>query len=220
PPSAATLSAPSGGIASANPSYTWQAVPSAVEYAFWVAHDGSGYDVSVNLRPADLGCGAGGTCTYRPALQLQAGLSYRWGVVVRNAAGWSPHATPLTFSLAQGSTAPAPVTPASSTSGASTVATAMTPAGAGNATRPAFVWSAIPGVQTYSLSVVHNGSSDYDLAVYVTPEQAGCGTGAGTCSYTPSVSFSAGNAYRWSVTPYVGGAWDYRGNTVHFSVGP
>lgn len=75
PPAPITLS-PLGTIASANPTFTWNAVPAGAWYYLWV----SGIDGKVldQWYPATGSC-AGGVCMVTPTLNLSDGL-YTWWV--------------------------------------------------------------------------------------------------------------------------------------------
>src|SRR5207247_1471429 len=100
PPTAATIVAPSGSLASATPTFTWNAVASATQYLLWV-DDSSGGRSRATYTAAQAGCGSGtGTCSLAPGLVLNPGAG-QWWVVTSNASGSGPWSSGLTFTVAE-----------------------------------------------------------------------------------------------------------------------
>jgi hypothetical protein len=94
PPAAPTLSAPTGVIKTAAPSYTWQRVPGAVYYYVTVL-DGSGKAIFGQWYEDSTSC-SGTTCSASPNLPLAAG-NYGWFGLSLNAAGMSSYSTGIAF---------------------------------------------------------------------------------------------------------------------------
>lgn len=63
---------------------------------------------------------------------------------------------------------------------------------------PTYTWSAVPGSTRYYLWV--NDSRSTKIKQWYTDEQAGCPSGTGTCSVTPSVGLVAGEGRWWVQT--------------------
>src|SRR2546425_3135129 len=104
PPPAATLVAPSGSLATATPTFTWNAVASATQYMLWV-DDSSGGRSRATYTAAQAGCASGiGMCSLAPGLVLNPGAG-QWWVVTSNASGNGPWSSGVTV------TAPGPPPP-------------------------------------------------------------------------------------------------------------
>ncbi|MES2932711.1 MAG: hypothetical protein V4805_04410 [Pseudomonadota bacterium] len=84
---------------------------------------------------------------------------------------------------------PIVVPPAPATSG---------PSGSVASSSPTFSWSPSTGATSYILTVKHGGSTT-DFSTEYSAATAGCAAGSGTCSITPSFTFTAGTTYSWSV---------------------
>jgi len=92
----ATLVAPSGSIATATPTYTWNAVAGATQYLLWV-DDSSGPRARTTYTTAQVGCASGtGTCSIAPGLVLNPGAG-QWWIVTSNASGSGPWSSGMTF---------------------------------------------------------------------------------------------------------------------------
>jgi len=187
PPAAATLIAPTGAIANALPTYTWNAVATATQYLLWV-DDSSGGRIRVWYTAAQAGCGSGtGTCGVTPSVALVAGAG-QWWIVTGNASGSGPWSTGMTFMV------PAMPPPA---------ATLVAPAGSIATATPTFTWNAVPTATQYLLWV--DDSSGGRIRTWYTAAQAGCAAGTGTCSIAPGLVLSAGNGQWWIVTTNASG---------------
>src|SRR5207247_1269461 len=175
PPPAATLVAPSGNIATATPTFTWNAVASATQYLLWV-DDSSGGRSRATYTAAQAGCASGtGTCSLAPGITLNPGAG-QWWVVTSNASGSGPWSNGLVFSV--------PVTPPPGT------ATLVAPSGSLATATPTYTWNAAAGATQYLLWV--DDSSGGRIRTTYTAAQAGCASGTGTCSLTPSVVLASG----------------------------
>ena len=96
PPGAATLVAPSGSIATATPTFSWNAVALATQYLLWV-DDSSGGRLRTTYTAAQVGCASGtGTCSIAPGVVLNPGAG-QWWVVTSNASGSGPWSSGMTF---------------------------------------------------------------------------------------------------------------------------
>src|SRR5207247_19872 len=96
PPPAATIVAPSGSLASATPTFTWNAVGSATAYMLWV-DDSSGGRSRATYTAAQAGCAGGpGTGSIRPGVVLHSGAG-QWRVVTSSASGSGPWSSGMTF---------------------------------------------------------------------------------------------------------------------------
>ncbi|MEE9321725.1 MAG: choice-of-anchor Q domain-containing protein [Granulosicoccus sp.] len=95
PPPAATLISPSGGNATATPTYTWNAASGASWYYLWV-NDVSGNVIKRWYTASQVGCAAGsGTCSVQHATPV-VGAS-RWWIRTWNNAGIGPWSAGSTF---------------------------------------------------------------------------------------------------------------------------
>jgi hypothetical protein len=63
-----------------------------------------------------------------------------------------------------------------------------------------YIWHAVPGSAWYYLRVL-NQSSGNKVGLWYSAADAGCPSGAGTCSATPSAGFDPG-ANQWLIQPY------------------
>lgn len=96
PPPAASLIAPAGATTSATPIYSWNAVPTASQYALKVT-DTTGVKVQQTYTASQAGCGGGtSTCSVTPGTDLALG-SATWQVQTSNAAGPGPWSVVLAF---------------------------------------------------------------------------------------------------------------------------
>ena len=80
--------------------------------------------------------------------------------------------------------------------------TELSPIGVVGSAVPTFRWTAVPGATGYLIWVNQTGNpfiaGKVDLAM--TPAEAGCESGTGTCSRGPGVSFPSGGV--WWVTAW------------------
>jgi hypothetical protein len=96
PPPAATLISPSGTVSTMTPTYTWNAVSTALDYLLWV-NDSTGNPIQQWYTASAAGCGSGtGICSVTPATALALG-SASWWIQTRNGAGTGPWSSALSF---------------------------------------------------------------------------------------------------------------------------
>jgi hypothetical protein len=90
PPAAPTLSAPTGTVFTATPTYEWSASAGATQYQLWVNTPGTPGLIQTFYTPAQANCDADSLCSVTPATALTAGANKFW-VFAGNAAGgaWS-----------------------------------------------------------------------------------------------------------------------------------
>ena len=67
---------------------------------------------------------------------------------------------------------------------------------------PTFRWTAFPGATAYLIwaNQLGNPFISGKVDIYMTPAEAGCDSGSGTCSRGPGVSFATGGV--WWVTAW------------------
>ena len=189
PPPAATIVAPSGSLASATPTFTWNAVASATQYLLWV-DDSSGGRLRTTYTAAQVGCATGiGTCSMVSSATLNPGTG-QWWVVTSNASGSGPWSNGLTFTVA--GTPPPPA------------ATLVAPSGSIATRTPTFSWNAVASATQYLLWV--DDSSGGRLRTTYTAAQVGCASGTGTCSIAPGVVLNPGAGQWWVVTSNASGS--------------
>jgi hypothetical protein len=186
PPGPATLIAPSGGIATQTPVFSWNAVATATHYLLWL-DDSSGGRLRQTYTAAEVGCSGGtGTCSVAPGLVLTPGAG-RWWIVTSNASGSGPWSAEMTFFV----------------SGAATL---LEPAGSVGTTTPTFVWNAVGTMTEYLLAV--NDSRGPQIRKTYSAASAGCAGGNGTCTLPSEVALTAGSSEWWIVTEnLVGNTW-------------
>ncbi|MBF0380390.1 MAG: cadherin repeat domain-containing protein [Magnetococcales bacterium] len=68
-------------------------------------------------------------------------------------------------------------------------------------TTVAFSWEASTGSTYYKVLVTNASNNKKLFRLWYTASDAGCSSGSGTCSVTPSTTFDVGS-YSWSITPY------------------
>src|SRR5206468_3847090 len=99
PPGAATLVAPSGSIATATPTFSWNAVALATQYLLWV-DDGSGGRLRTTYTGAQAGWATGaGACSMVSSATRTPGAG-QWWAVTSSASGSGPWSSGMTFPVA------------------------------------------------------------------------------------------------------------------------
>ena len=188
-PSATTLVSPTGTIATNSPTYIWKAVPSSTWYYLWV-NDSTGTRITQWYTASQAGCPSGtGTCSATPAVALANG-SGTWWIQTWSDAGYGPWSTAMNFNVNPCLSAP----PA---------ATLVFPSDTiANAT-PTYTWNAVPCSTSYYLEV--NDSTGIRITQWYTASEAGCPSGTGTCSITPTTPLAPGGGNWWIQT------WDSQG---------
>ncbi len=199
PPVATTLVSPvSGDTVSANPTYTWNAVSNSTYYRLWV-NDTNGNAILQWYSASAAGCASGtGTCSITPTTSLASGTG-TWWVQTWNSYGYGPWSSGGTFNVA-GSTPPVAATLVSPIGGATVSA------------NPTYTWNAVSNSTYYYLWV--NDSGGNAILQWYTAAAAGCASGTGTCSITPTTSLASGNGIWWIQTwnTYGYGPWSSGGS--------
>ena len=193
PPGAATLVAPQGATRSATPMYRWNAVAAATSYDLEVRR-GSGIVIGTTYTAAHAVCAAGtGTCSVVPNEVLQRG-AHSWRIRTGNRYGRGPWSQSVDFTVV----------------GPPGAATLLAPQGTTIATTPTYRWNAVATATSYYLQV-EEGFGDA-IGTWYTAAQAGCPTGTGTCSVTPSTVLQVGPHGWWIQTRnrYGRGPWSQR----------
>jgi hypothetical protein len=179
-PGKAALVSPLGALNANTPTYTWNAVSNATWYYLWV-NDNTGTRIQQWCKAADAGCSSGaGTCSLTPEPAIAAGAA-RWWIQTWNSAGYGPWSDSMAF------TAAAPVFPGK--------ATLVSPSGTISTTTPIYTWNAVADSSWYYLWV--NDSNGNRIQKWYKAADAGCSSGAGTCSVTPDIALARGSGKWW-----------------------
>nr|CAA6809457.1 MAG: Unknown protein [uncultured Thiotrichaceae bacterium] len=182
-PVAATLTSPSGNISDTTPTYTWNAVADSTWYYLWV-NDSTGNKIKTWYTAAQAGCSSGsGTCTVTPSTMLAQGAGQGW-IQTWNNSGYGPWSSASNFTVGSGG---APVT-----------AILTSPSGNISDTTPTYTWNAVSDSTWYYLWV--NDSTGDKIKTWYTAAQAGCSSGSGTCTVTPSTPLAQGAGQWWIQT--------------------
>ena len=184
PPGKATLVSPSGSITTTTPTYVWNAVSGSTWYYLWVNDGGAGLGKIKTWYTAEqAGCASGtGNCSVTPSTALASGAA-QWWIQTYNDSGDGPWSDGMAFTV--GAARP----PGQ--------ATLISPNGAISTTTPAYSWNAVTGATWYLLWVQDNLRS-VKIQSWFTSAQAGCVSGTGTCTVTPTGSLATGS-YQWWV---------------------
>ena len=178
----ATLITPSGDVTTNNPTYTWNAVSGATWYYLWV-NDSTGNKIKQWYTASQANCESGtGICSVSSSISLSNGDG-TWWLRTWNDTGYGPWSASLNFNV-QG----APPEPA----------ILISPAGTAASANPVYTWNAVSGSTWYYLWV--DDSTGNKVQEWYSNSQAGCSSGIGTCSVTPSTSLAAGNVIWWIQT--------------------
>jgi sugar lactone lactonase YvrE len=182
-PGATTLISPSGTVSTNSPAYVWNAVPNASWYYLWVTDAGASPKIVQWYTAEQAGCVSGMvTCSVSsPAVSAQGAA--QWWIQTWNDAGYGPWSQGMTFSVS------------GSLPGMSTL---VSPSGKISTKSPTYTWNLVPNATYYYLWV--NDSTGTKVATWYTAAQAGCASGTGTCSATPSVTLASGAAQWWIQT--------------------
>jgi FtsP/CotA-like multicopper oxidase with cupredoxin domain len=195
-----TILSPTGPGIATSASFFFTAVAGATGYTIYYENL-SGVGSFLNITPAQAGCASGtGACSFAPATPFTAATTYGWLVSAQSAAGQGPWSATLSFVTA-------PATPAAPT--------AIGPTGPGIATNAPFTFSAVAGATGYT--IYFENLSGVGSFINVTPAQAGCASGTGTCSFTLATPFTAATTYGWLVSAQdaaVTGPWSATLNFV------
>jgi len=215
PPGAATPGSPTGGttVTSTPVTFSWPAVASAAQYRLYVLNNTAGTLIHDAVHTdSDLGCPGGtGTCSVAPSASYTNG-SYIWYLQSSNSYGDGPWSGPANFVLDCPSCGPpGAATPGSPTGGTTVTSTPVT-----------YSWPSVAGATQYRLYVVNNTAGILVHDAAHTATDLGC-SGGGTCSVTPSASYTNGD-YTWyllSKNSYGDGPWSGPANfTFNDGTGP
>ncbi len=173
PPVQATLISPNGGIATNNPTYTWNAVSGSTWYFLWV--DGpSGNILKTWYSAAQANCAA--TCSVAGATPGLSAGTYTWKVQTWNEGGSGPWSANMTFN---------PAVPAKPT--------LNSPTGNIVTNMPTYNWDDVSGATWYYLWV--NGPSGKVIAQWYSSAEASCN--GVTCSVASPAPLSSGAHIWW-----------------------
>jgi YVTN family beta-propeller protein len=175
----ATLLAPHDTGIEATPIYTWEAVTGATWYELWVADSTQYPKIDIWYTAAGVGCAGGGTCYVSPSVPLAQGPATWWIQWWGDWIGYGTWSNGMAFTV----------------SGPSTMATLVSPSGTIATSNPTYTWNAVPGMTWYYLWV--QDTTGAKVQVWMEASTAGCGSGTGTCSYTPSTAITPGPATWW-----------------------
>jgi len=185
-PATPTQIAPSGGVSTGTPGFTWDSSATATQYQVRLQNSMGAITIDTTLAASSFGCGSGGTCTFTPSSAL-ANDTYSWWVRAWNASGHSTWSSGLaiTVNAMAGPTSPA-------------APTLMSPNGTIANASPTYTWNASSGATSYRLIVLDSGSATV-IDLTNDASAVGCGAGTGTCSLMPPNTLANGN-YTWTVT--------------------
>jgi hypothetical protein len=188
---AATLVSPTGITPTTMPTYTWNAVPGADSYLLWV-NDSTGHKFDQWIAPDTAGCASGtGACSYTPGTALAGGAGTWWIRTWSASNGYGPWSAPLYFTVSP------------------RAATLVSPSGNIITNSPTYTWNAVGEAASYYLWV-NDSTMAGKFTQWIGPGTAGCGSGTGTCSFTPGTALAGGGATWWIQTwsPSLGyGPW-------------
>jgi matrixin len=199
-PDRTTLVSPSGAVATALPTYTWDPVPSSTWYYLWV-NDVTGTPIRQWYRSSEVGCADGvSLCSVKSAVRLSAGAA-AWWIQSWSTAGNGPWSAAMNFT----------VTPPSRPGRARL----ESPSGLIATNSPSYIWDAVAGSTDYYLWV--NDRNGVRIKQWFTAAQVGCPNGTGVCTASPAIPLASGAArwwiQTWNETGY--GPWsDLRDFTV------
>jgi hypothetical protein len=188
-PEAATLVSPSAKTYTNTPTYVWNAVFNSTQYYLKV-NDSDGTKVQQWVTASEAGCSSGtGTCSVTPTVELKAGVG-TWWIQTRNSVGDGPLSQGLIFTVSRPE-----------------AATLVSPTGKITDRTPTYTWNAVEGSTKYYLMV--NDATGAKIREWYTAAEAGCPSGTGTCSVTPSIELAIGTAKWWIQTwsPVGTGPW-------------
>ena len=197
-PEAVTLVSPSAKTYTNTPTYVWNAVSNSTQYYVKVS-DSGGTKIQQWYTATEVGCSTGtGTCSLTPTVELAAGAG-AWWVQTRNSFGDGPMSQGLAFTVSKPE-----------------AATLVSPTGKITDRTPSYTWNAVEGSTKYYLTV--NDAIGASIKEWYTSTEAGCPSGTGTCSVTPSIELAIGTVKWWIQTwSRVGtGPWS---NSIYFTLG-
>jgi len=185
PPTPVKLS-PNGEVNTKRPAFQWEAEASAEEYYVFVRDSetlSGGARIAIWITAAQAGCAGGtGTCSWTANTDLSLGDA-RWWLRSRNSAGTSTWGSPMEFEVVQSQPS---------------VPNKISPQGTISTNKPLFQWDAEPVAEEYLIYIRDSQTpSGFTVTQILSKAQAGCGSGTGTCSWTPGTSIIQGEAQWW-----------------------
>ena len=178
-PGMAMLISPSGSTNTPTPTYTWYPVQNAIWYRLFV-NDSAGNTIDQTYKASDV-CTAS-LCLVTPTTALPAG-SATWWVQASNNGGPGAWSTGLNFTVV---------------SSPPQAATLISPSGSLTTATPTYIWNAVSNATSYRLLVQDAAGTRIDQ--WYSPSVAGCASGQGTCSITPSTALASGTGQWWVQT--------------------
>ena len=196
-PEAATLVSPSAKTYTHTPTYVWNAVSNSTQYYLKV-NDSDGTKIQQWITASEAGCSTGtGTCSVTPTAELEAGAG-TWWIQTRNSFGDGPLSQGLAFTVSKPE-----------------AATLVSPSGKIKDSTPTYTWNAVEGSTKYYLAV--NDATGAKIKEWYTAAEAGCPSGTGTCSLTPSTELAIGTVKWWIQTSSPVGLGP-RSDTLYFTL--
>lgn len=178
-----TLLDPGGSTTDTTPTYSWNAVANSTWYYLWV-NSSTGNVIKKWYTASDAGCANGtGICSVTPSDTLTFG-AYNWWVKTWNDTAHGPWSAAKVFELGTGLPPPS--------------ATLISPLNNITDTTPTYSWNAVLGSSWYYLWV--DDSSGNIIKKWYTAASAGCSSGSGTCSVTPTTVLAQGSGRWWIQT--------------------
>jgi hypothetical protein len=179
------LIAPSGGIVTPAPTYSWTMTPEATSYFLWVQRDDSSPSI---LETYDAAVCVVTTCSVTPRTELIDG-AYSWWIQPQFSSSpgtWTPPGRFTVSAVVPGQAAPTWPWP-----------------GVSGGLKPAYRWNAVSGATWYLLWVVPATGGDPIVTSWFFGADACSGA---SCSVTPNVILTSGASYYWWVQ-----TWSSRG---------
>jgi hypothetical protein len=196
-PEAATLVSPSAKTYTNTPTYVWNAVSNSTQYYLKV-NDSGGTKIQQWYSASEAGCSIGtGTCSVTPTAELAAGAG-TWWIQTRNSFGDGSLSQGLAFTVSKPE-----------------AATLVSPTGKIKDPTPIYTWNAVEGSTKYYLAV--NDATGAKIKEWYTAAEAGCPSGTGTCSLTPSTELAIGTVKWWIQTSSPVGLGP-RSDTLYFTL--
>jgi len=188
PPSIApTPIAPKGTGILTTAAFSFTPVAGATGYKIY-NENLAGVGAFIDITPTQAGCTSEtGTCNFTPATPFTSSTTYGWLVAAVNAAGNGPFSAISNFTTVTVVTPTVPAAP-----------TAISPLGPNALSTAPFIFGAVADATAYK--IYYENNSGVGSFIDVTPAQAGCVSGTGACTFTPTTPFTAITTYGWLVS--------------------
>jgi subtilisin family serine protease len=183
-PKKAILIAPEGEVFDSTPTFTWNAVSNASEYALYVNDSVTKGKISEWYTSDLLGCETG-ICSLTPTITLANGKG-TWWIKTKNSSGEGDWSLAKDFTITQTSS----VLPSA--------AILISPTGSINDNAPTYRWNTVSDATWYYV-YVNDSATKGKIAKWYTAESLGCNTAA-NCSLSELVTLAEGNAEWWVKT--------------------